>query len=146
MQIAVRIVLSVVIVLLVFWLYQSITEPYKVVERQKELTELTRQRMGDIRKSMIRYEELNDRYLTTLDSLVNFVKSDSLYAAAMDSVFRPGFQPDSLPFSPRTGNRFILSVNDTSRTSTYLLEDPDTNDRIGTLLGDITLLNASSWE
>ena len=146
MQIALRIVLSLIIVALVYWLYVSITEPYEEIERQKALTEMTRERMGDIRASLIRYEEENGRYTASLDSLVMFVKLDSLLTVASDSIFGVGVQPDSLPFSPRTGNRFILSVNDTSRVSTYLLEDPDSNDRIGTLLGDITLLNASSWE
>lgn len=146
MQVALRIILSIVIVALAYWLYVSITEPYKVIEREKELTELTRQRMGDVRAALIKYENENGRFTASLDSLVMFIKADSVYGGNFDSAFRPGFAPDSLPFSPRTGNRFILSVNDTSRVKTYLLQDPDSDDRIGDLTGDVTLLNASSWE
>lgn len=146
MQVALRIILSIVIVVLAYWLYVSITEPYKVIEREKELTELTRQRMGDIRTSLIKFENENGRFTASLDSLVTFIKADSVYGGKFDSVFRPGFSPDSLPFSPRTGNRFSLTVNDTSRVKTYLLEDPDSDDKIGDLTGDVTRLNASSWE
>ena len=53
---------------------------------------------------------------------------------------------DSLKFSPRTGKMWTYTANDTARVKTYLLEDPDSDDRIGTLLADITLLNAASWE
>lgn len=95
---------------------------------------------------MIRYEELNDRFVTTLDSLVDFVRNDSLYRMAADSIFWEGFVADSLVHSPRTGKRFVLSVNDTSRVNTYLLQDPDSDDQIGTLEPDITKLNAASWE
>ena len=145
-QLALQVVLGLVIIALIYWLYVSITKPYEAIERQQELTEQTRARMLDVRAAMIRYEEINDRYVTTLDSLVEFVRTDSLYSVAGDSIFGEGFAPDSLPFSPRTGNRFLLSVNDTSRVMTYLLKDPDSDDQIGTLEADVTRLNAASWE
>ena len=145
-QVGIQVVLALVIVALVYWLYVSITKPYEAIERQQELTQMTRARMGSVRAAMIRYEELNNRYVTSLDSLVAFVRTDSLYRSAGDSIFWPGFVPDSLVHSPRTGKTFVLSVNDTSRVKTYLLEDPDSEDRIGTLEPDITKLNAASWE
>jgi len=145
-QVGIQIVLGIVIVALAYWLYVSITEPYKLIERQEEVTRQTRDKMGDIRAAMIRYEELNDRYVTSLDSLVEFVKNDSLYQAAGDSIFGPDFVADSLIYSPRTGKKFVLSVNDTANVMTYRLEDPDTGDYIGTLEPDITKLNAASWE
>lgn len=146
LRVALQVALSVVILALCYWLYHSLTEPWKAVERQKELTEMTRSRMGLVRSAMIRYQNVNGRYTTSLDSLSMFVKQDSLLVASRDSVFGSGFNVDSLIFSPRTGSRFLLSVNDTSRVQTYLLRDPDSRDRIGTELPDITLLNASSWE
>jgi hypothetical protein len=145
-QTAIQVVLAIVIVVLAYWLYVSITEPYEAIKRQEQLTEVTRERMEDIRTAMIRFEDVNGRYPKTLDSLVMFVKIDSLYAIAADSIFGAGFVADSLPFSPRTGNQFLLSVNDTSRVVTYMLEDPDSQDHIGTTEPDITLLNAASWE
>lgn len=145
-QVAIQVVLGLVIIALVYWLYVSITEPYEAIRRQEVLTDQTRERMLDVRAAMIRYEEMNDRYLTSLDSLVDFVKSDSLYSVAGDSIFGEGFVADSLPYSPRTGKRFLLSINDTSRVMTYLLQDPDSDDQIGTLAPDVTKLNAASWE
>ncbi len=145
-QVAIQVVLGLVIIALVYWLYVSITEPYEAIKEQQRLTESTRGRMLNVRSAMIRFEELNDRYLSSLDSLVEFVRSDSLYAVASDSIFGAGFVADSLPFSPRTGKRFLLSVNDTARVNTYLLQDPDSDDRIGTLEPDVTKLNAASWE
>lgn len=146
MQSAIQVVLMIVIVGLAYWLYHSLTAPYEEIREQKQITELTRAHMQKIRTAMIRYEAINDRYTTDLDSLVMFLQTDSLYAVASDSLLGQGFDLSSLPFSPRTGNRFLLSVNDTSRVQTYLLLDPDSDDRIGTELPDVTLLNASSWE
>ena len=145
-QVAIQVALGLVIIALVYWLYVSITEPYEAVKVQKQVTEDTRGRMLDIRAAMIRYEDLNGRYLTSLDSLVDFIRVDSLYAVAADSIFGAGFVADSLPYSPRTGKRFMLSVNDTARVMTYLIRDPDSDDRIGTLQPDVTKLNAASWE
>jgi len=141
-----QLALSLIIVALGYWLYVSITEPYEAIRRQEALRDVTRARMAQVRTAMIRYEAVNDRYTTSLDSLVMFVKSDSLLRVGADSLFGAGFVADSLIHSPRTGNRFTLSVNDTSRVQTYLLLDPDSGDRIGTELPDVTLLNAASWE
>jgi type II secretory pathway pseudopilin PulG len=145
-RIGIQVVLAIVIIGLTYWLYISITEPWQVVERQQELTQQTRSRMTDVRNALIRYERANNRFPGTLDSLVIFVKEDSLLQAQQDSLFGPTFVPDSLIFSPRTGKQFDYAVNDTARVRTYLLEDPDSRDRIGTLEPDPTRLNAASWE
>ena len=145
-RVALQVILAIVIVALGYFLYVSITEPYAAIERQKELTERTRARMDQVRQAMIYYERQNDRYPMTLDSLVTFIRTDSLLALKADSVFGDDFYLDSLIYSPRTGARFDLQVNDTSRVMTYLLEDPDSDDRIGTLTADVTRLNAANWE
>lgn len=139
-------VLAIVIVGLGYYLYLSITEPYEEILRQEELTERTRDRMDDIRAVMIRYEEMNDRYVTSLDSLLDFAKQDSLISLKVDSLFGEGFVLDSLIYSPRTGKPFELAVNDTGRVAIYLLTDPDSDDKIGSLTPDITMINAASWE
>jgi hypothetical protein len=145
LRIGIQVLLGILIVVLGYVLYVSVTEPYKVVERQREMTRLTRERMDYVRQAMIRYEVENERYPLTLDSLVMFVR-DSLSQADVDSLFGAGFNLDSLTYSPRTGKRFELSVNDTARVKTYLLEDPDSDDQIGTVAADVTRLNAASWE
>ncbi|GMQ82272.1 MAG: hypothetical protein BMS9Abin05_1717 [Rhodothermia bacterium] len=146
MQSAIQVVLAILIIVLAYFLYDSIVTPFAVVKRQKEVTEETRARMDQVRQALILYERRNGRFVTSLDSLVMWFRADSALAASTDSLFGVGFQVDSLPYSPRTGNRFELATNDTSRTSTYLLSDPDSDDFIGSLDGDITHLNAASWE
>ncbi|MFT5142439.1 MAG: hypothetical protein ACI80V_001336 [Rhodothermales bacterium] len=143
---AIQLLLAIVIVGLGYFLYVSITEPYEAVERQKEVTRLTRARMDQVRVALTSYEREHARFPSTLDSLVMYVGLDSLMNAKGDSVFGVGFMVDSLIYSPRTGRRFEYAVNDTSRVKIYLLKDPDTNDRIGSLEPVVTLLNATSWE
>lgn len=142
----IQILLTLVIIGLAYWLYVSITEPWKVVERQQELTRATRARMDDIRTALINYERQYDRFPLTLDSLVTFIRTDSLMTAKADSIFGPGFMIDSLLYSPRTQKPFEYAVNDTARVKIYLLRDPDTNDQIGTLEPDPSRLNAATWE
>lgn len=145
---AVQVLLAIVIVVLSYLLYHSIKDPYRAVERQMELTELTRARMDNIRTGLTRFRELKNRFPSTLDSLVMFVSTDSLLSARPDSFFgTESFYPDSLPFLPRDpSRRFEYTVNDTSRVNIYLLKDPDTEDQIGALQPDITMVNAASWE
>ncbi|SHK59144.1 hypothetical protein [Rhodothermus profundi] len=140
-----QIVLGVVIVVLAYYLYLSITEPYEAVRREQELTRLTRDRMSDIRTALIRYELLYDHYPPTLDSLVAWIRQDSFMMAKADSIFGPGFNLDSLIYSPRNG-KFEYVVNDTGRVEIYYLKDPASDDYIGSLEPDITKLNAASWE
>lgn len=139
-------VLAVVILGLAYFLYLSITEPYKVVEEQQAMTERTRARMSNVRTALINYDRREGRYPHTLDSLHTYVLQDSFMVAGRDSIFGPEVNVDSLVYSPRTGRRFEYSVNDTSNIRIYLLEDPDTNDRIGSERPDVTRINAASWE
>ena len=145
-RVGIQVVLAIVIIGLAYWLYVSITEPWKVVERQAELTELTRERMDKVRAALIRYEERQSRFPATLDSLQMWVRTDSVIQLHSDSLFGRNFNPDSLIYSPRTGKKFEYAVNDTARVMMYELRDPDSDDVIGTLEPDPTELNAASWE
>lgn len=142
----IQVVLALVIVGLAYFLYLSITEPYKVIEEQREITERTRERMAQVRTALINYERREGRFPHTLDTLHTYVRQDSFMVAGRDSIFSPTFNVDSLIYSPRTGRMFEYSVNDTSAVRIYLLEDPDSNDRIGSERPDVTRINAASWE
>ena len=146
MRVAIQVVLAVVILGLAYWLYVSVTKPWEAVERKEELTRLTRDRMNDVRTALIRFDERNDRFPKTLDSLQTWVMTDSLVSMQADSLFGSDFKPDSLIYSPRTGTMFEYAVNDTARVEIYRLRDPDSDDVIGTLEPDPTQLNAASWE
>src|SRR5690625_6679066 len=69
-----QIFLALVIVVLAYWLYLSITEPYKVIEQERELTELTSKRMSDVRSALIAHEQRVGRFPGSLDSIVFFVR------------------------------------------------------------------------
>ena len=142
----IQFVLAIVIVVLAYVLYESITEPYERIERQQQLTELTRERMSDIRTGLIQFNQRNDSFPDSLDALIGFLRQDSVIMANQDSIFGETLNLDSLLFSPRTGNRFQYTINDTGRVETYLLQDPDSDDQIGTLSGDVTQTNAANWE
>jgi type II secretory pathway pseudopilin PulG len=149
-----QIVLAIVIVVLGYLLYRSIRGPQEVFEREQALTEVTRERMGYLRDAMRSYDREYGRFPTTLDSVVTIIKTDSLFVAKRDSIFEfaegESFVADSLPYSPRNGQRFGLTVvrDDSTNVEVYLLNDPSSGDFIGT--DDPTraagMLNAASWE
>ena len=69
---------------------------------------------------------------------------DSLFKDDPESGYT--FKLDSLLYSPRAPHkRFEYTLNDTSRPPIYLLKDPDSDDKIGSL-EKATLLNAPSWK
>lgn len=148
------IVLGIIIVGLGYYLYHSIVAPYqKVIERQ-QMTERVRHRMGNIRDALVLYERDKGNFPPTkggLDTLVSYLKTDSLMIAKGDSLFPPlkpsdTYNPDSLIYSPRPPHpKFEYTLNDTLRPAIYLLKDPATKDKIGSL-ENTTNLNAASWE
>ncbi len=145
-QTGIQVLLGIVIVGLAYFLYQSITEPYDRIERQQQLTEETRQRMTNIRTALVDYERDSAYYPDSLNLLLQHVRNDTILSTRQDSVFGSALNLDSLLYSPRSGDRFQYTLSDTGRVETYLLEDPESDDRIGTLTGDPTQQNASSWE
>jgi len=142
----VQVVLGIAIIVLSYFLYQAITEPYERIERQEQMTEDTRQRMSQIRTALVDFGRDSNFFPDSLDTLLVHIQRDSVLTAAQDSVFGGPINIDSLLYSPRTGSRFLYSVSDTGRVETYLLEDPDSEDKIGTLSGDPTQTNVASWE
>lgn len=150
LQVSVQGVLVILILGLSYYLYYSITEPYDRIERQEELTEQTRTRMATVRKALVDYERDSTTFPDSLEGVLGHVrqdlKEDSLLAPGGDSTFAQSVNLDSLLYSPRSGKPFTYTVSDTGRVETYLLEDPDSDDKIGTLSGDPTKINTASWE
>jgi len=138
--------LGILIIVLAYFLYRSITEPYDRIERQQQLTEQTRERMSNIRQALIDYERDSTTYPNTLDTLLMHMERDTVLSTRQDSIFGGPVNLDSLLYSPRSGNKFQYTVSDTGRVETYLLEDPNSDDQIGTLSGDPTQTNVASWE
>ncbi len=146
------VVLGIIIIVLAYWLYDSLVTPYQQVLAKQAETEQVRDRMSAVRDALVQYEAKHKKFPPTeggLDSLVNYVKTDSLMIALGDSLFggsfTAGFVPESLVYSPRPPhNKFIYTLNDTIRPTLYLLEDPDSDDEIGHL-ERTTLRNAPNW-
>jgi type II secretory pathway pseudopilin PulG len=148
----ITIVLGVVIIFLGYYLYRSIVDPYQEVLQQQEMTERVQHRMGLVRDALIQYRNEVGEFPPTdggLDTLINFLKTNERMVQQGETLFeeRPPsvYNPDSLRFSPRPPhNEFEYTLNDTLRPQIYLLEDPDSNMRIGDL-ERTTLLNAPNW-
>ena len=145
-RVGIQAFLALVILGLSYWLYHSITRPYEAEKERQALTRETRRHMDGIRKTLVRYQAIHGRYPSSLDSLATFIKQDTILRSNADALFGAGFNPDSLPYSPRSGKPFELIVVDTTGLETYLLRDPDSNDQIGTPTADVSRINAASWE
>ncbi len=143
-------VLGIIIIALGYYLYRSIVDPYQEVIEREQITEQVRERMKTVRDALIHFDQRTGDFPPTeggLDSLVQFLKTDSLMVAARDSLFDTApFNPDSVIYSPRPPHpKFEYTLNDTLRPPIYLLEDPDTDDHIGSLT-NTSVLNAANWE
>ncbi len=146
------IVLAVLIVLLSWFLYRSLVDPYQEVIQEREMVERERHRMELVRDVLIQYQNRRGSFPPSeggLDSLVTFLKTDSMMVDRGASLFEfmppATYNPDSLTYSPRPPhNRFEYALNDTIRPPLYLLTNPGSNDRIGDL-ERTTLRNAPNW-
>lgn len=148
------IVLGIIIIVLGYYLYHSIVDPYQEVIEREQMTERVRHQMGNVRDALVQYERTEGEFPPTeggLDTLVKFLKTDSTMVARGDSLFQPlrldaTYNPDSLIYSVRPPHpKFEYTLNDTLRPQIYLLEDPATDDKIGSLT-KTTDLNAGNWE
>ncbi|MFP4228050.1 MAG: hypothetical protein ACLFTE_04390 [Salinivenus sp.] len=142
----VQVMLGILILGMAYFLYYSINEPYEQIEREQQVKEMTRDRMSNIRTALIDFERDSGSFPDSLSVLLQHIRDDSVLSNEQDSVFGGSINLDSLFYSPRSGSQFEYSLSDTGRVETYLLEDPDSDDQIGTLTGDPTQTNAASWE
>lgn len=139
------ILLIVVIGVLSVWLYNTITGPWKEVQAKQAETQQVRNRLLAVNDAIRYYNEQQDRYPQSLDSLVIFLRNDTFFQENVDSLLRNRqFDADAFINSPRTGNRFKYALNDTVRPQLYLIEDPDSEDHVGTL-SKVTDRGAPSW-
>lgn len=146
------ILLGVIIIGMGYYLYISIVGPYQEVLDEREMVERERHRMEVARDAIVQYNRRRGNYPPTeggLDSLVAFLKTDSLMVADGERLFEfqppSSYDPDSVVFSPRPPHsKFEYTLNDTLRPQLYLLENPGSEDQIGSL-ERTTMLNAPNW-
>lgn len=147
----ISIVLLFVIVALSWWLYDSIVTPYEEVRQKEAETERVRHRMLTLKDALVQYDSRFGHFPPTdggLDSVVAYLSTDSLMVNMGDSLFRQlpplEYSPESIIIAPRSGVRFSYTFNDTTRPPLYLLEDPDSDDKVGSMTRT-TMRNAPSW-
>lgn len=145
------VVLGIIIIALSYVLYDSIVTPYQEVKERQAERERVRHRLLTLKDAIVQYETRYGHFPPTeggLDSIVVFLKTDSLMVAKGDTLFAQlpplTYSPDSIIFSPRSNTRFMYTLNDSTRPPLYLLEDPDTDDAIGSL-SRTTMRNAPNW-
>jgi len=146
------ILLGIIIIGMSYWLYRSLTDPYQAVLEEREMVDRERHRMQVTRDALVQFKNRRGSFPPSeggLDSLVAFLKTDSLMVADGEELFefRPPstYDPDSVIYSPRPPhNRFEYTLNDTLRPQLYVLENPGSEDKIGDLQRT-TMLNAPNW-
>ncbi len=145
------IVFGLAIIVLAYVLYDSIVTPYQEVIEREQMTERVRERMLGIKDVLVQYEIKNGKFPPTeggLDSVIQFIQEDSAIMAMADTLFQfedGQFDVNRIVYSPRNpAAKFIYTYNDTIRPPLYLLEDPDTDDAVGSLTRT-TMRNAPNW-
>lgn len=139
------IVLIIVIVVLGVWLYNTITGPWKEVQAERAETERVRENLLAINDAVRYFNDRENRFPPSLDSMMIVLSNDNFFLANTDSLLRGRrFDLDNFLVSPRTGNPFEYALNDTTRPHLYLISDPDSDDHVGTLTR-VTDRGAPSW-
>jgi len=140
MKLVIKIVLLAAIAVFGYLIWQSIDEPIKFDKNKKKRYNATIQRLMDIRTAELAYLSVNNRFTGDFDSLIDFVKHDSIpvvraigsvpdtltekealkmgiikrdtaYVMTLDTLFAKGYPIDSLPFVPYTnGEKFVLGA------------------------------------
>lgn len=91
MKLVIKVVLLAAIAALGFFIYQSIDEPIKFEKQKKKRYKATIQRLKDIREAQKQYFNKYGHFTADFDSLINFVKTDSI-----KMVKAIGARPDSI--------------------------------------------------
>lgn len=73
-----QILLAIAIVILAFLGYQSIMKPIKFGKIKDQRYERIIEQLKDIRKAEGAYKEVNGKYTGSFDTLINFIKTDSM--------------------------------------------------------------------
>lgn len=120
-----QIVLGIAIVVLVYFVYESIMGPVRFNSEKDKRREMVINRLKEIRDAELAYKSVNGRYTGSFDTLITFVTAGKIpiimftadpndstftnpikdtvgYIAVMDSIFKdmPNFKPEELRYIP----------------------------------------------
>lgn len=125
----------IIVILVVILLKIAIIDPTKVVEKEKYYRQESRLRMKNIKEAEILWNKKFGHFTGSLDSLINFVKTDAMVDSIVNAVgslskkplnpfvpFTSGqFTPDSLYRTPKSHHQYLLRV-DTSISADTIYE------------------------
>ena len=170
----ISIILTVVIIVLSFLIFRSISEPIKFNKEKDHRYDLVIKRLKDIRTAELAYKSENGSYTGNFDTLIYFVKNgrfslikqignvedsaaviirDTIYVQVKDSLFPGNYPVDSLPFVPfGNGAKFKLQAGEIEKgkvkVKVFEAEDTAPFDKNEVLkVGSMTEpSNAGNWE
>ncbi|HOI30362.1 MAG TPA: hypothetical protein PLZ15_11460 [Melioribacteraceae bacterium] len=176
----VHFIMYAVIAVLVFVLIKvAYLDPNEVIEQEKYFKQESRLRMSNLRAAERLWQDKFGKFTDNMDSLITFIKTDAGVKKVMEGVdtvtkkstnpfvnLSSGlFTPDSLLFSPKSGQKFLLQVDTSEVADTvidrrgrilkidrmrtigqrYFISCPDGFGTIGDLRSD-AMKNTASWE
>ena len=115
MKTIIQILLAIVALVLVYFIYKGIQDPIEFEKVKDARYEKTIERLKDIRKAQLAFKDVNGRFTGSWDTLINFVKHDSLR-----NVRKIGELTDSMieqGLTERRAMREGLIIRDTIRES-----------------------------
>ena len=129
--------LAVVIIILVYLIYDSVMRPVRFNKEVTKRNAAVIQNLKDIRSVQLSYKNINNCYMGSFDTLIDFLKNGEIAVVKMvpdpedttftktirdtlgfipviDSLFskRQGFDPDRLKFVPFTNNEIFTMEAD----------------------------------
>ena len=140
MKTVINIILFVVIIVLAYFLWESIAEPIRFEKAKKKRYDVAIQKLKDIRTAELAFQAVHGKFTGNFDTLIGFVKNDSIpmvkaigsvpdsltekealklgiisrdtsFISTLDSLYEDGYAIDSLQFVPFTdGKKFTLGA------------------------------------
>ncbi len=169
----------IIAVLTVLLVKVAILDPREEIDTENYYKKETRLRMANLKEAQILWDKKYGSFTNSLDKLIEFVNTDKFVDSIMNAIdprtnrssnpfnkLTTGeFTPDSLLYSPKTHQRFIMKIDSSVVKDTvvtprgkflrvetktvigkkYYIEDPNGYGTIGSLDND-ALKNTASWE
>lgn len=115
MKTALNIVFAVIILILAYFLIESIMEPIRFNREKDRRQEAIKERLIDIRTAQETYKAVKNRYTGSFDTLIFFLKNDSL-----PLVFKTGSLTDEMIADGITSEKEAVKKGLISRDTTYI--------------------------
>lgn len=128
MKTIIQIVLVIAAITLTYFIYKSVQDPIDFDKVKKERYEVTVERLKDIRKAELAYKDIYGKFTGSWDTLINFVKTDSLpfvkkYGMLTDSMIDAGLtEAKALKKGLIIRDTIRVSVMDTLFGASYPIE------------------------